>query len=167
MMKKAETKTADAILERPYPVTIGGVTYNVAPPTTETLILASEEIAKLPNYQIDHEESHLLSETLRIAKDCRGIGNVLAILILGSEGLTEVVRKRRFLRFKEVTVDKKAELASIILKKMRPSEIDRMTVMLLVERMEISSFFGFTTSLIEINLTKPTREVGKATRSGR
>lgn len=157
--------TADAILEKPFEVVIGGVTYKVAPPCTATLIEVSAEVARLPKYQIDYNKNKQVSETLRIAKDCKTIGSILAILILGIDNLTETIKtpKKRFLwwvtEWEEKVIDKKAELADFILRRMLPSEINKLTTKILAEKMEIGDFFGFTTSLIEINLTRPTKEV--------
>lgn len=158
----AEQRVAETILEKPLEVFIGGTAYQVAPPCTATLILASEEVAKLPKTY--DKERPKIEEVLRIAKDCKSNGAILAILILGAEGLTEKIRipKRKILgltlQWKEQTIDKKKELADFILNKMTNTEIEAMTGLLL-KRLEIEDFFSYTTSLIEINMIRPTKEV--------
>ncbi|MCC8155482.1 MAG: hypothetical protein LIP01_15645 [Tannerellaceae bacterium] len=51
MAKTIESKVADTILERKMKLEIGGKYYEVAPPTTATLILVSELVAQLPPYK--------------------------------------------------------------------------------------------------------------------
>lgn len=168
MKKTIENKVSDTILEKPIEIKIGDETYKVAPPCTATLIEVSSEITKLPHYEVDKNADNVFPETLRIAKDCKAIGSILATLILGAEHLTEVVKKPKkkifwvTYQWEDEVIDKRAALADTILKKLRPSETNTLISKILVEQMEIGDFFGFTTSLIEINLTKPTKaETGK------
>lgn len=57
-----------------------------------------------------------------------------------------------------MTVDRKAELAKTLLEELTPRDLHNLTAQLL-QRMQLADFFGLTTFLIEINLTRPTREV--------
>ena len=57
-----------------------------------------------------------------------------------------------------VIVDRKAELSKIILDNIRPSVMLNIIIRRLND-LEIGDFFGITTSLSEINLLKPTKEV--------
>ena len=170
MKRTIESRTAGTILERQEPVTIGDTVYQVAPPTTATLILVSELVSQMPQVRLNPE--NVTFEVLRIARDCKVIGDILAVLILGESGIKEerkVIRKRRSWfqpKYETITIDHQAELASIILKTQSPGVIEQKTAKLL-SGMEIGSFFGFTTSLIEVNLTKATREVVETTASGR
>lgn len=187
MSETIEQKVSETILQKMQEVTIGGATYQVAPPTTSTLILASEHISKLPSIKLDGDK--ILVETLYIAKDCRVLGDIVAILILGAKGLTEIVKVPEIVEKtiekivyeeylyglikrpkiitetisetveKEVTIDRKAELAKKLLDEIPPLELNDLMAVLL-RKMQISDFFGFTTSLIEINLLRQTREVG-------
>lgn len=167
--KPIEKKVADTILQKSKTVEIGGETYEVAPPSTATLILVSKEVAMLPPIEVN-KETDILTETLRIAKDCSFLGDIIAILILGANRITEkkrVVKKRFFGLIKDVsdiTVNRQKELADLLLRHKSPKELNELTAHLL-SGMEIGDFFGLTTSLIEINLTKPTKEV-ETTASG-
>lgn len=169
MKQTIESKTADTILERKRVVTIGEDTYQVAPPTMATLILVSDLVSQLPQTAMDPE--NILTETLRVAKDCRILGHILAVLILG-EGYPipeEMPPKKQRWWFQKKVIqyqgDPWDELAAKILKTLGPKRIKDMAVELL-KGMEIADFFGLTTSLIEVNLTRMTREVEKTTASG-
>lgn len=169
-MQTIESKVKQTILQDTIDVTIGGKVYKVAPPSVATLICVSEAVSMLPAVQL--EPKKVLDEVLSIAKDCRPVGEIVAILVLGAKGLTEsrktvkTVEKRRFWGLikeqKQVEVeeiiDNKAALARTILEDMSPSELKELIGQLL-SQMEIGHFFGLTTSLIEANLLRPTREV--------
>lgn len=187
MPETIEQKASETILQKTQEVKIGEETYQVAPPTTSTLILASEYIAQLPSIKLDGDS--ILIETLYIAKDCRVLGDIVAILILGAKGLTEEIKVSKtvektiertvydeylfgFIKRpkvitetiteiveEEVVIDRKAELAQKLLDEIPPLELNNLMAMLL-RKMQISDFFGLTTSLIEINLLRQTREVG-------
>lgn len=155
-MEKVEQKTAGAILEKPKEVIIGGVTYQVAPPSTATLILVSELVSQLPkvephtfvNKQTGKIEVDVLSTVLEMAKDCKVIGEIVAILIIGAKELSKPFQ------FK----NKVKKLSGQLLMDISPKALSDMTLDLLTG-METGDFFGLTTFLIEINLTKTTREV--------
>ena len=166
-MDTAEQRVGRAILQQPRSVKIGERTYNVAPPTTATLILASEAISLLPQTKLD--EGRIVEETLRIAKDCRGIGDVVAILILGAKGLTEEVSREKSslfgLRRKKTTEvrDHKEELSAYLLESLSPAELN-LLLFDLVKDFQIVVFFGNTSFLIGINILNPTkREVESET----
>lgn len=169
MTKKIETKTAETILERPFEVKVREATYVVAPPSTATLILVSEAIAKLP--QVELSNDNIVNEVLNIAKDCRPIGEIVAIMILGAKGLEEkvTVAKKRIFGFvieeQDVIIDRKAELAKRLLEDISPKELLEISAMM-IKRLQVADFFGLTTFLTEINLLKRTRRVGKTTVSG-
>lgn len=81
-----EGLVSDTILQKPYSIQIGQETYEVAPPSIATLILASELISQLPKVELD--KSLVTFESLRIAKDCKVLGDIVATLILGAENIT-------------------------------------------------------------------------------
>lgn len=169
MTKKIETKTAETILERPFEVKVGDETYVVAPPSTATLILTSEAIAKMPKMKMNDDD--IVNEALKIAKDCRVIGEIIAIMILGAKGLEEkvTVAKKRLFGFvieeQDVVLNKKEILAKQLLEDISPKELLEISAML-IKRLQVADFFGLTTFLTEINLLKETRRVGKTTVSG-
>jgi hypothetical protein len=158
-----ERNVSDTLLQKSKTVEIGGKTYQVAPPSVATLILVSAEVAMLPKIEVN-KETDVLTETLRMAKDCRFLGDIIAILILGANGITEkrkVVKKRFFGLVKketEIEVNKQKELSEILLKHKSPNELNELTTMLL-SSMQIGDFFGLSTFLLEINLLRQTREV--------
>ena len=164
-----EQRVAETILQKTQKVEIGGVTYEIAPPTTATLILASGLIAQLPAIALDNKK--ILDETLYIAKDCRVLGDILAVLILGAKNVRttkEVVKKRLFGLIQgreQVTVDNQAALSAILLENLSPSELND-HLALLLRTMQVSDFFGLTTSLIEVNLLRQTRGVVETTQFG-
>ena len=151
-----EGLVSDTILQKPYSIQIGQETYEVAPPSIATLILASQ----LPKVELD--KSLVTFESLRIAKDCKVLGDIVATLILGAENITTeatVVQKSLFglvRTRKKVTIDNRAVLSDKILKQISPSKVNALTLKI-INRMEIGDFFGLTASLIEINLLKPTK----------
>ena len=159
-----ENSVASAILEKSIDnIDIEGV------PSTATLILISEIVATLPVVKkVPAEE--IVTSVLHYARYYRPIGDIAAVLILGAKNLIEyrtIVQEKRYLfglirRKTETTikVDKKAELAKIILENVSPTTLFNVVVQRLQD-MEIGSFFAITTSLSEANILKPTKEVVK------
>lgn len=106
---------------------------------------------------------------LKYAKDFKALGELAAVLILGAKGLNEEtiieVPTRRFfglLRGKKriaKTIDKKTKLARAIVEEMSPTTLYDL-LLNRINGMEIGNFFAITTSLSEVNILKPTREVG-------
>ena len=161
-----EQKAAAAILEQPIEVTVGDETYVAAPPSVATLIMVSALVSQLPSVQLDKE--HILEDVLRTAKDCRKIGEITAVLILGvkfikaQEKTRLRANKRGFRAFfhpkherETVTVE---GLATRLLEELSPSEMYGIIARLL-SRMEIGDFFALTTFLQGVNQTRATRKV--------
>lgn len=161
-----EQRVGATLLQQPRQISIAGKTYSVAPPTIATLILASEAISLLPQEYLDEE--HIVEETLRIAKDCRVLGDILAILILGAKGLTEerTTEERTFFGLRRRStvrkIDRKRELADELLETLAPRDLSHLISELLRD-LQLGDFFGATTSLLEVNLIRATREVGTET----
>lgn len=172
--KTLEQKAAETILQTPVEIKVGDKTYHTAPPSTATLILASEAVAKLPHVVLDPK--NVVEESLSIAKDCRALGDIVAIFILGAKNLKEKVRvqktreerylwgllKREVIEEVEEVIDRKAELAQELLECLTPSELYNISVTVL-QRMNLTDFFGLTTFLIEINLLRQTKVGTEAT----
>ena len=157
-----EQKAADTILQKKVEIKIGNKTYKVAPPTVGTLIMASGEIAKVPTAQPikgANGEVDILSHVLSIAKDCDVIGEILAILILGTKNLTEmreITEKKYFgliKKTKKVEIDRKAELAKEIVDNLSPKKLNE-TLGIILNTLQIGFFFATINSLAEINLLK-------------
>jgi hypothetical protein len=142
---------------------VGGNTYKAAPPSTATLILVSEAVSQLPKIALDAEK--IVEETLSVAKDCRILGEIVAILILGAKNITEIkktpqIKEKRYLwgliRVKktvevEEVINRKEALAREVLEELSPRELNN-TVTSLLSSMNIADFFGLTTFLTEVNL---------------
>ena len=161
--EKIEQQVAGTILQKTIEVHVGDMVYEAAPASTATLILVSGLASQLPTVQLSEE--NVLVETLSIAQDCRVLGDILAVLILGAKGLKEtreVIEPKLFglwSKKKTVVIDKQAELADILLKELSPRSLNSLLVELLTS-IEIADFFGLITSLLEVNLLRQTREVG-------
>lgn len=174
MPESIESRVSKTVLQQREEITVGDETIEVAPPSTATLILVSEETAKLPHIKLDSE--NIAGEVLYVAKDCRVLGDIVAILILGAKNLVEHKKilvkneKRRLFGLikeiheeeTEITINHKAILAKKLLEDITPRELHNLTVRLL-KALQIADFFGLTTSLIEVNLIRQTREVEKET----
>lgn len=147
--KTIEQQTADTILQRPETLTIGERTFNVPKPTTAALIMASAAASKLPRVSLQGGED-LVSEVLRVGRDCAPIGEVLACLITDTRGSMSSgeAHKQYEERLKETT--------AALLEEGSPSELMRAAALLL-NTSDVSNFFGLTTFLVEVNLTKATK----------
>jgi hypothetical protein len=112
-----------------------------------TLIEVSRLINKYPS--IERERGNEVNQMLRIAKDAEPLGMIVATLITGYEkgtirGFLDDIRRK--------------QLARYILNNNSCKEVSEALVVLLA-KLEIVDFFGITTSLSKINLTKKTKEV--------
>lgn len=176
MEQTIEQKVTREVLQQPEDIHVGDKTYKFYPPSIATLILASEAISQLPQIKLD--ENKLAEESLYVAKDCRKLGEIIAIFLLGAKHLTETIKapqtkEKRLLwgliKFKcttieEQIIDRKAELTEMLLNDLTPRELHQLTSHLLM-RMQLADFFGLTTFLIEINLMRQMRRV-ETTASG-
>lgn len=157
MAKKTtiEGKTAQTILQQPTTVTVGGRQYKVAPPSTATLILASEAIAELPH--VTMETDNVVNEALYYAKYCRPIGDIVAILILGAREADKPndTGGRKWSWRRKGAETKREALARELLE-MSPRELQSLLAEVM-QLMEIGDFFGVTTFLCGVNMTKRTR----------
>lgn len=167
--KTIEQRVGEAVLQKPKEVVVSDRTFQVAPPSVATLILASEAISLLPQVQLDRK--HIVEEVLFVAKDCRVLGDIAAILILGAKGLSETVTRRKkrlfglFSRTVTETIDRKAELSRWLLDELDSTALNRL-VFELLKGFNLGDFFGTTTFLIEINLLRPTKVVDETTAFG-
>lgn len=157
--KTIESQVKDTILEEPRSVKIGARTYEVAPPTIATLILASEAVSRLPELTLDPDR--LVQECFYAAKDCRVLGEIAAILILGARRsesreaarpgkwgcLGRLISRRRKCR---------DALAEEILLSLSPKDLFNVISGILAT-MQLSDFFGLTTFLSEVNLLHQTK----------
>ena len=142
----AERKVANTILEKSETIVIGGVEYEIAPPTLATLMMISAEASTLPVFD---DSGDILKQVLSKAKDCRALAKVAAIAILGAKK----IKSQSFYRRGELD-----KLTSIIEDTCTLSELNILVATLLT-KMQIGDFFACTTSLVAANIIKPTAEV--------
>lgn len=170
MDKTIEEQVAQTVLQQPKEIRIGDKTYSVAPPSLATLILVSEAVSRLPNIQLD--DKRVMQETLAVAKDCRELGNVAAILIIGAKHINDKVERHQTTRKRllwgllskahtETIIETRKEaLSRELLEDVTPRQLHSIIAEILLQ-MEVGDFFGLTTFLTEINLTRQTK-VGTA-----
>lgn len=155
-----ESKVAGTILQKPVlRFVIGGKEYEVASPSIATLILVSELVSEMPNAPRKIDGSNVINFVLHNAKDYRKLGTIAAVLILGAKR----VMQTNWVRFCGIKLWKKRRseaevLGERLLEDLSPKALFDIVVEILKE-MEISAFFGITTSLSEVNLVKATKEV--------
>lgn len=160
--RKVEEKVKDTILENPINVQVGSKTYQVAPPTIATLILASEAVSRIPKFTLDPEK--LVQECFRIARHTRFLGEIAAVLILGAQRSDLRVKPAHtglFSRLRALFSRRRTQkdlLADEILFNLSPKDLFQVLSRVL-STLELSDFFGLTTFLTEINLLHQTREV--------
>lgn len=171
-----ESRTAQTLLQQTLEVKVGNKTYHAAPPSVATLVLASEVVARLPHITMD--EQRITEETLAVAKDCRELGELGAILILGAKHINDLevrcqTREKRHLwglfktrRTTGVTKTAKEWLAQELMEELSPRELQN-AMARLIAQMQVGDFFALTTFLTEINLIRPTKVETEATASGR
>lgn len=170
-----EQKAADTILQRAAKVNIGGKEYEAAPPSIATLILVSEAVSRLPQRKLD--EDLLVSECLGIAKFCKPLGDIAAILILGARHFNDRplnpqrAEKGWFRRLfkkkpKPSLLTQGERLSQEILETYTPHKLYDLIAMLL-QRMDLADFFALTTFLTEINLLRQTKVETETTAFGR
>ena len=157
-----EEKVKDTILAKEIKVQVGSKTYEVAPPTIATLILASEAVSRIPKFTLDPEK--LVQECFYIARQTRFLGELAAILILGaqrSELRVKPAQRGLFSRLRALFSRRrtqKDQLTDEILLNLSPKELFKV-ISQIMSTLELSDFFGLTTFLTEINLLHQTREV--------
>lgn len=177
--KTTEKRVAEEVLQRPETITIAGTEYEVAPPSVATIIMVSEAVAELPHMSLDSD--NLVEDMLREARNCRPIGKAVAVMVLGAKRIREDEERRRearthgwlhklpligrmFRRGRDTGL--LGRLSEKILEDAEPKELQQ-AMAALIMRMQLGDFFGLTTFLNGVNMTKPTREVGRTTASGR
>lgn len=164
--KNVETRVAETILEKHLTVAVGKKTYDVAPPTLATLILASEIIARLPRERLDPEK--LVQESFHAARHSRHLAELTAVLILGAQFIRREQKSRHrsfiarlwaFFTFRGRKSDTLARLTDEICETQSPRDIYT-TISKILTTMQLADFFGLTTFLTEVNLLHQTK-VGK------
>lgn len=161
----AEAKVADALLQTPFVVRLGGKEYEIAPPTVATLAMASREIAALPESATEADDD-LAFKALGSAKDCERYVRVIAIFIIGAKAVREAENDRRKGLFgrKPEKPSPLDELYDELLYNASPRELIT-ALSILLNQMQVGDFFAFTASLTKVNILAPMTAV--TTQSGR
>ncbi len=169
-----EQKAADTVLQRAAKVKVGGKEYEATSPSIATLVLVSEAVSRLPRRKLDGND--IVTECLDVAKHCRPLGDIAAVLVLGARQYGETATEpckgllRRFsglFRKGERTQETKGQaLSREILETYSPRQLYDLVSMLL-QRMELADFFAVTTFLTEVNMLKETKVETETTASGR
>lgn len=175
MAQTIEAKTAQTVLQEPKEIKIGEKIYSVAPPSLGTLILVSEAVSHLPHIRLD--EKKVMQEVLSVAKDCRDLADIAAILIIGAKHINDRIERRQTAQkkrlwgifgktwVKTITETRKEALRRELLEDVTPRELHNIIAQVLLQ-MEVGDFFGLTTFLTEINLTRQTKVETAPTASG-
>ena len=160
--KTIEKKVSEAILQQQRQITIDGKEYTYGKPSVATIIMVSELVSELPIADPDIKQSDLVAEVMKIAKDCKVIGRIVATIILGAKRIKqmqgELPKKHWWQRQPKNELDK---LSDQILLEMSPQEIAKIITEQLIQ-LEIGSFFGITVSLVNQNALKPTKSASEA-----
>lgn len=147
MAKNVSTKAAEAVIESPIKVTFGEKEIIIKRPTLRTLVAVSAEIGKMPELIV--KEGKEIQSVIQYAQYCERIGTIFALLIHGARHKACWWHTIRLWHTKNQILDKYT-----------PKQLEDGMGRLFAE-MELADFFGLTTSLNGINLTKPTVEVVK------
>lgn len=157
-----EKKVSEAILQQQRQITIDGKKYTYGKPSVATIIMISELVSELPIADPDIKQSDLVAEVMKIAKDCKVIGRIVATIILGAKRIKqmqgELPKKHWWQKQPKNELD---ELSERVLLEMSPQEIAKIITEQLIH-LEIGSFFGITVSLVNQNALKPTKSASEA-----
>jgi hypothetical protein len=147
----AEQKVAQAALQEKSKVKMGGKTFKVNPPCLATIYKLSSYVSQLPQMEIGKDD--YVGETLRVAKDCGLISDIVATMVVGARSkypvFDSVLSIPRRIRY--------AFVRWFIENKVEPKELQEAFVEILVNRMQTAFFLNVGISLSEINTTKPTK----------
>lgn len=175
MEQTIEQRVAETILQKATEIKVGDKTYTAAPPSIATLILVSEAVSHLPHIKLD--DTDIVREVLSVAKDCRLLGDIAAILILGARHINDKeirvqTEEKRYLcglirrkRKTSVVTDSKTLLAQELLETVSPARMHQIITQLL-SGLDLGDFFALTTFLIEINLMRQTKVETETTAFG-
>lgn len=153
-----EKQTASTLLQKPVEVNIGGRKVRAPQPTLETLVSVSERISELPTDMTAGEDGNVFVLTLRHAKEYKTVADIIATMLIPTRikrysllSWVYTLRYRRMVRRLRYTVS--------------PSQMQEICTKVL-QTMQIGDFFGLTTFLAGINLTKATKVENSTTASG-
>lgn len=155
-----ETQTSNLLNDTPTTIVIGGVTYQIAPPTFANLARISSEIAQLEIGTID--PAQLAEGVLREARHGYQLARIIATAIEETERTTWYQRMWRRLR-QRIT---RTTLADRIYQTATPSEATQAFSEIL-QTLQLGDFFAITTFLSGARITRATKvetEIGATAR---
>lgn len=166
-MKTIETKAAESILQTATEtIEIGGKKWEIGKPTVGTIIMASELISQLPKPKSNVASKDIIPEVMRVAKDAKVIGKIVAVLILGAKRVLEHRKNGKhswwkclidcIFRRKKIREEIDA-LADLVLQELDSNDIFTI-ISKCLGNLQLGSFFGITTSLSQSNVLKPTKD---------
>lgn len=151
-----EEKVSATLLEESKKIVIAGETLLMSPPSIATLVLASKYIRQLPSKELSKER--LISEMIQSSDRLTPLGNALSAMILGA---------KMFPKLEKITIKnfykKRKTNGEVLAEKINEANIKEVlgSFFTILEAMNLTDFFQLTTFLIELNITKPTKRVGK------
>ena len=145
-----ETQTSNLLNDTPTTIVIGGVTYQIAPPTVANLARISSEIAQLEMGAID--PAQLAEGVLREARHGYQLARIIATAIEETERTTWYQRMWRKLR-QRIT---RTTLADRIYRTATPSEATQAFSEIL-QTLQLGDFFAITTFLSGARITRATK----------
>jgi len=149
--KTIELQVADAVLDAPKIIVVGGETYEVKPITLRTLIRLSAMISYLPMFSSDLTREEKVAMIIDRARECEALGDIVALMLL-QRGPNDGSRKKRseFRKLAQEALD------------LRPSQSHTVIDTALAPE-EVGYFFGVITFLSAANILRATREVEQTT----
>lgn len=162
--KTMEQQVSETILQQRQSVKIGETTYRVAPPSFATLILFSSFVSQLPKEELSTQTpiASLLSQGEKLENICKAMASV----ILGAKefhkeiNYSQEAKKSFWCIFSKKKTTKntqtKGEFLTEKILHLDISEVSKIFIELL-NLMKLHDFFQLTTSLIEMNIVKPTK----------
>ena len=159
MEEKTEKKTAAAVLQKGVEVSIGGKKYIAPRPTLATIIEVSSMVAEYEEVDFSLTPEDVVAETLRIAKDFKGMERILALIVLGAKEAKREIKMFGKTIWRSKRLDK---LADTIRDTMTPKEVTEMLIKLF-GTMDCAFFLVAITSLNRVNHLRTTK---KTTASG-
>lgn len=148
-----EKKTKSTILQDDFSISIAGKKYVVEPQSTGTLIMVSAISSNIPYEKPVSDDREILFHVLSNAKNYAFVSDIIATMIIGARRL-----KHPFIFIRMYWEYRLRCMSRRILNKATTDELTNAMITLL-GRMRVSDFFGLTTFLQEVNLTRETRKV--------
>lgn len=147
-----EKQVANAILQKDIEIVLGSRKIKVPRPTLGTMIEVSKMISEFGITDVKTDLQNALTETIRIAKDCDKLADILALLILGTK---KAVSRIKIFGISITIKDRQKRLKKEILENLSPKPIAEAIAAIMGE-MECGFFLSIITILKQGNILKPT-----------